>query len=790
MNVEPLGGSRMNVITPDSGKGSLSSNSNSDEQLVLTAEPGQDIVLSEPWFLRADFDRAGPDLVIKGPDGENVVIRDYFNQPDAPDIRTPDGVVLKGETASILAGPRTDVQTAQSQGIAQVEPIGTVETVEGSVEVTRADGSKVTLRAGDAVFQGDVIETGDGGAVGIIFADESAFSLGEDGRMVLDEMIYDPGAQEGEAAISLLQGAFTFVSGQIAKTGVDAMVIETPTATIGIRGTAGGGSVNGIGQMTIAIANERGQIVGEVTISTDAGSQTINQAFQAISVGSRTGSPSEPFVMTARQFGQAFGDAMKSLPNAENTLPAEIYQEAEQAFNEQQEVKEQAAQAEEQKIQKQAEADAAVQEEAAATAEAEAAATETAAAEAAVAAATTAEEVAAATAVAEAATAAETAATEEAAAATAAAVVAEVAAATQATKEAEAAQVGADAATKQAEAAGAAKDAATAKAQALEVSPESAVVGAADAAGVNTHLSAGVAQQKEAVQQEAAAADVAEQQARETAEAKQAVADAKTEEAESRLEAVEAAKTEAEAAAAEAVAAAAEAAEKAKEERDEEVTVATEPADVTYNGDVVDGYLRGATVFIDADEDGIHDAGETSTTTDIFGGFSLTVPAALSGFPITITGGVDLSTGLRFEGVMKAPAGSTVVTPLTTLMQEFIDNGDAADADAAQALVLSKLGVTLTDSTIDLRNYDPILESGTTDGQNVLAAGIKVISTVNQLSSAIAGRSGNDDSATANSVMKAFAAQLPGQANTGTLRPMHSYKPSLMRLEVTLNSVW
>ena len=145
------GGSRMNVITPDTGKGSLSSNSNSDKKLVLTAEPGQDIVLSEPWFLLADFDRAGPD------------------------IRTPDGVVPKGETASILAGPRTDVQTAQSQGAAQVEPIGTVETIEGSVEVTCADGSKVTLRAGDAVFQGDVIETGDGGAVGIIFADESAF---------------------------------------------------------------------------------------------------------------------------------------------------------------------------------------------------------------------------------------------------------------------------------------------------------------------------------------------------------------------------------------------------------------------------------------------------------------------------------------------------------------------------------------------------------------------------------------------------------------------------------------
>ena len=84
--------------------------------------------------------------------------------------------------------------------------------------------------------------------------------------------------------------------------------------------------------------------------------------------------------MTARQFGEAFGDAMKSLPNAENTLPAEVYQEAEQAFYEQQEVKEQAAQAEAEKEQKQAEADAAIQEEAAATVEAEAAATDTVAA--------------------------------------------------------------------------------------------------------------------------------------------------------------------------------------------------------------------------------------------------------------------------------------------------------------------------------------------------------------------------------------------------------------------------
>lgn len=364
----------MNVMPTDTGLIGTPSHTSGDDHLLLTAKAGQDIIIDEPWFLRADFDRAGPDLIIKGPDGQVVIVRDYFNQIDPPDIRTPGGVVLKGETASILAGPRTDVELAQSQEIAQVEPIGTVETVEGGVSVTRANGTKVILKAGDPVFQGDVLETDGKGAVGIVFADESAFALGENGRMVLDEMIYDPAAQQGKAAISMLQGAFTFVSGQIAKTGVDAMVVETPTATIGIRGTAGGGGVNAQGQMTIAIANERGQIVGEVTITNAGGSQTINQAFQALSVGSRDAAPSQPFVMTAAQFGQAFGGAMKSLPNAENHLPAAVLQEATQAFEKQQETKQQAAQAEQQKEQKQAEAQDAKQAEEAAKAEAQAAA--------------------------------------------------------------------------------------------------------------------------------------------------------------------------------------------------------------------------------------------------------------------------------------------------------------------------------------------------------------------------------------------------------------------------------
>ena len=117
------------------------------------------------------------------------------------------------------------------------QPIGNVEASDGNVWAVRADGSRVELQPGDPVFQGDRIETGDAGAVGVEFTDGSAFSLGANGDLVIDEMIYNPATQEGSSFFSVAQGAFSFVSGAIAKTTPDGMMVQTPVATIGVRGT-------------------------------------------------------------------------------------------------------------------------------------------------------------------------------------------------------------------------------------------------------------------------------------------------------------------------------------------------------------------------------------------------------------------------------------------------------------------------------------------------------------------------------------------------------------------------
>jgi hypothetical protein len=65
------------------------------------------------------------------------------------------------------------------------------------------------------------------------------------------------------------------------------------------------------------------------------------------------------------------------------------------------------------------------------------------------------------------------------------------------------------------------------------------------------------------------------------------------------------------------------------------------PAGTTATGTVIDGYVAGATVFADANGNGIWDAGEATTTTDARGNFSL--PGARGA--LISAAGTDLSTG-------------------------------------------------------------------------------------------------------------------------------------------------
>ena len=164
-------------------------------------------------------------------------------------------------------------------------------------------------------FQGDTIETEGSGAVGLVFLDKTTLSLSDGGKMVLDELVYDPATGTGSMGINMVEGAFSFVSGEIAKTGPDAMQVTTPVATIGIRGTtvAGKAAVEG-NENAFTLLQDADGGVGQISISNDGGTQVLAQVGATTSISSFTAPPPAPVILSAAQIQANYGTALNVLP--------------------------------------------------------------------------------------------------------------------------------------------------------------------------------------------------------------------------------------------------------------------------------------------------------------------------------------------------------------------------------------------------------------------------------------------------------------------------------------------
>lgn len=184
-----------------------------------------------------EYSRAGSDLILTGSDGAKLVVTGYFNTDTPPSLISPEGAMLTGDVVTSLAGPQFPGQYAQAGGGTgqAAESIGKVQTLEGGATVIRANGVSETLKVGDPVFQGDVVMTGPGGKLGISFLDGTLFSLSNNARMVLNKLVYEPNGSDNSMLFNLVEGTFVFAAGKIAPTGD--MKVQTPVATMGIRGT-------------------------------------------------------------------------------------------------------------------------------------------------------------------------------------------------------------------------------------------------------------------------------------------------------------------------------------------------------------------------------------------------------------------------------------------------------------------------------------------------------------------------------------------------------------------------
>ena len=186
------------------------------------------------FLITAHFSKVGSDLVLSDGHGTKLVLTSYFCWSKRPDL-VSHGALIPADLVSRLAGASPPVQFAQAGAPAGALVIGHCDRVVGRATVQHENGVVDEMHPGDVLLKGDVVQTSDGASLTFSLIDGTAFNMGADARMVLSELVYDSNSTSNSASISLLKGAFTFVAGQVAHTGD--MKIDTPVATMGIRGT-------------------------------------------------------------------------------------------------------------------------------------------------------------------------------------------------------------------------------------------------------------------------------------------------------------------------------------------------------------------------------------------------------------------------------------------------------------------------------------------------------------------------------------------------------------------------
>ena len=187
-------------------------------------------------------------------------------------------------------------------------PIGGIIEQSGeSGSIVRLTGEELTAELETDIISFDEVETTNG-RLKIEFVDSTQVSLTEHTYMEIDEYVYDPDPSKSKMALNFVAGTARFATGGLGLVPKENIQIQTPTASIGIRGTDFTTTVDELGRSLVillpdadcddSIKLEYGcKPSGSITVTNDGGTVLLDEAYQAVMVSTFETSPTQPVVL-------------------------------------------------------------------------------------------------------------------------------------------------------------------------------------------------------------------------------------------------------------------------------------------------------------------------------------------------------------------------------------------------------------------------------------------------------------------------------------------------------------
>jgi hypothetical protein len=129
-------------------------------------------------------------------------------------------LILVGENSSALASPK----------------VATIQKMSGAAMIIR-QGQNIPATVGLEIWENDSLRTGPNGSMGVVFIDDTLLSLGPGSVLVVEKFLFAPKQGKFSIVLKMVKGTAAYLSGLISRLAPEAAYFETPTASIGIRGT-------------------------------------------------------------------------------------------------------------------------------------------------------------------------------------------------------------------------------------------------------------------------------------------------------------------------------------------------------------------------------------------------------------------------------------------------------------------------------------------------------------------------------------------------------------------------
>ena len=185
--------------------------------------------------------------------------------------------------------------------------IGEVSELSGVAAQIEREGAEFIADLATNIESMDEVETTNG-RLKIAFVDETEVSLTEHTYLEINEYVYDPNPDKSRMALNFAQGTARFATGKLGLVPRENISIQTPTATIGIRGTDFTTTVDELGRSLVILLPdgdcldarnlEAGCVPsGSISVSNLGGTVTLTEAYQAVLVTTSETRPTPPVVL-------------------------------------------------------------------------------------------------------------------------------------------------------------------------------------------------------------------------------------------------------------------------------------------------------------------------------------------------------------------------------------------------------------------------------------------------------------------------------------------------------------